>query len=301
MTVSEKYLELGLIGLGRTGETKGWFSGHYGAAMLAVYYMDREFDLPEHVQAGLVRNCESYLERFPDLFKPFAAEEADRRLLDKVVDALRANAERLSHSGHGLAFGFLGLKAFLDRPDMITPSIVDGFAEGLMYATKANPDRYWGIPNYFEFDPQEIEAIPEYRTLEDMAERALAECARIYPGKKLNGKMYHFTGEVEHGLTHGQALMEFERLGYGELTELSLPNHRIQMRLNRQIAPEVMHTEVKEPAFSQITSPKMWEKVYNDPHALKVPYAALYLIDKLPEEKRAEAERNVCKILSQMK
>lgn len=301
MKVGAKYLELGLVALGRSGETGDWFSGHYGAALLAAYYMDKEFDLPEHVQNGLIRTCENFISKLPHLFVPYEAEQADPELINKVVEGLEANAKQLSHSGHGLAYGFLGLKALKERPDLCIPSIVNGFYETLIQATKANVDRYWGIPNYFELDPAEVEVIPEYRNLDDMMERALAECHRICPTQTLNGKRYHFTGEIEHGLTHGQALVEFTKLGYPHLTEMGLPNHRLQMRLNRQVPDEVLHTEIKEPPYASLFAPEHWEKTFNDPHATKVPYAALFMLQSLPEDQRAEAERNVCKIICQFK
>jgi hypothetical protein len=297
--LDEKYLELGLTALGRTGEKPGWFGGHYGAAVLAAYYMDREYDLPEHVQAGLKRMADHFMIIHPDLFLPYENEQADPALMERLLDGLRANAARLSNSGHGLAYGFLALKGLLDRPDLCIPSIVNNFYNCLIESSQGSGDRYWGLEDYSTFGIDQVTDIPEYNSLDDMAERALAECRVIIPDQTIDGKRYHFTGEVEHGLTHAQALIEFHRLGYPELTKSGMVNHRIQMQLNRRIPDFMRETEIKEPPFDSLFAPEYWEKVYNDPHCLKVPYAALYLLHKLPEEKRAKAERDVCKILCQ--
>ncbi|MBL0385160.1 hypothetical protein JJB07_00750 [Tumebacillus sp. ITR2] len=299
--LSEKYLELGLIGLGRAGEEGGWFGGHTGAAVLAAFYMSREENLPEHVQVGLQRMADHFISKFPKLFVPYEKEQADPALLEVVLDGLRANAARLSHSGHGLAYGFLALRALTERPDMLIPSLVNGFSVTLTESSKGSGNRYYGLADYSTFTVEQVTEIPAYNSLQDLAERALEECRVIVPTMTLGEKRYHFTGEVEHGLTHAQALMEFDRLGYSFLTESGMVNHRIQMQLNRRIPEEVLHMEIVNPPFESLFAPEYWENVYDDPHCLKVPYAALYLLNRLPQEKRAKAERDVCKILCQMK
>ncbi|ARU60733.1 hypothetical protein CBW65_06255 [Tumebacillus avium] len=302
--MNERYLELGLTALGRTGEEPGWFGGHYGAAVLAAYYMDREFDLPEHVRTGIQNMADHYIATYPQLFTPYENEQADPALLERIIDGLRANTARLSHSGHGNAYGFLALKALLDRPDMLLPSIVNGFYNCLIASSEGSGNRYYGVEEYSTFTIDQVTDIPEYRNFDDLVERAMDECRHVYPGQVIDGKKYHFTGEIEHGLTHAQALIEYDRLGYPELTAAGLPNHRIQMQLNRNIPVDheaVRGTEIVEPSFTSIFAPEFWGKTYTDPHCLKVPYAALYLLQRLPEEKRAEAEINMCKILVQMK
>lgn len=301
MTINEKYLELGLHALGRSDEIHpGWFGGHFGAALLAAYYMNKEYDLPDHVRIGLKRIADHFIARSPQLFVPYENETPDPTLLNRVIEGLRANAARLSNSGHGLAYGFLALKAFTDRPDLLLPSIVTGFFNTLLDSSQGSGNRYFGLVDYSTYTLEQVTDIPEYRSLDDLGVRALTECSRVIPSATIDGKRYHFTGEVEHGLTHAQALYELARLGYIELTESGMHNHRIQMHLNRRIPEEYLHTEITDPPFETLFAPDYWSQVYNDPHALKVPYAALYLIRKLPADQQPAAERNVCKILCQM-
>ncbi|TCP52176.1 hypothetical protein EV586_11427 [Tumebacillus sp. BK434] len=301
--INERYLELGLTALGRTGEKPGWFGGHYGAAVLAAYYLDRDIDLPEHVRTGIQNMADHLIAASPELFVPYDGEQADPALLERILNGLRANTARLSHSGHGNAYGFLALRALLERPDMLLPSVVNGFYNCLIASSEGPGNRYYGIEDYSRFTVDQVTAIPAYQDLDELAERALEECRHIYPGQVIDGKKYHFTGEVEHGLTHAQALIEYDRLGFPELTEAGLPNHRIQMQLNRTVPvdhEQVRGTEIVVPPFTSIFAPEYWGRTYNDPHCLKVPYAALFLLQRLPEAKRAEAEYNVCKILGQM-
>ncbi|WP_103108174.1 hypothetical protein [Brevibacillus reuszeri] len=300
MRLLDTYVELGVVAMARAA-TAGWFGGHYGAALLAGYYMNQEHELPEHVKAGIERTCEAYRAQQPDWFLPIDEDEApDATLLDQVVAGLEDNVAQLRTSGHGLALGVLALKALRERPDLIRPSIVDGLVKLLKATTEDRQTRYWGIANYFEITEAEIDGIEPYHTTFEMAERAFDELHTVIPGRVIDGLRYHFAGEVVHSVTHAQALTDLERFGYGELVTPGIRNHRVQMYLNRQIPDYVLEDEVKEPAFANIFSPVFWEKTYSDPHALKLPYAALDLLKRLPVEKRAAAERNLCKLLTIM-
>lgn len=300
MRLLDFYLELGVIGMARAAKA-GWFGGHFGAALLAGYYMSREHELPEHVKDGIERTCEEYRRQQPDWFAPLEqAEQADPALLQRVIDGLKKNVNALRTSGHGLALGVLALKALRERPDLIQPSIVEGLALLLEATTEDRQNRYWGIDNYFVITAEDVREVPFYNTTEEMAKRTFGELHTVVPGRVIDGVKYHLAGEVEHSVTHGQALADLERFGYGELALAGLVNHRIQMYLNRQMPEYVLADHVKEPAFTQIFATEYWAKTFADPHALKVPYAALDLLKRLPEEERAEAERGVCKLLTIM-
>ncbi|MGG1660401.1 hypothetical protein [Brevibacillus sp. NRS-1366] len=300
MRLLDSYLELGVVGMARAA-TAGWFGGHYGAALLAGYYMDREHDLPEHVKAGIERTCEAYRLQQPEWFLPLdPEEEADASLLDQVIAGLAQNVAKLRTSGHGLALGVLALKALRERPDLIRPSVVEGLVKLLKATTEDRPTRYFGIDNYFEVTEADIEGIPPYDTTLEMAKWTFAELHTVVPGRVIDGLRYHFAGEVVHSVTHAQALTDLERFGYKELASAGIRNHRVQMYLDRQMPDFVLKDEVGEPAFEQIFSSEFWAKTYSDPHALKLPYAALDLLKRLPVEERALAERNLCKLLTIM-
>lgn len=296
----DEYVELGVVAMARAAE-EGWFGGHYGAALLAGYFMSKEHDLPEHVKDGIERTCESYRTLKPAWFAPQNQEQddkADPRLLDHVLMGLAENVKQLRTSGHGLALGVLALKALRERSDLIRPSIVAGLVKLLKATAVDRPDRYWGIENYFEVTEEQLEGIAPYERIMPMAKHTFAELDAVFPNRVIDGRLYFFEGEVTHSITHAQALSELSQFGYEEMVQSGIRNHRIQMYLNRQRPDSILQDEVKEPAFDHIFSPQYWEKTYKDPHALKLPYAVLDLLKKLPEEERAEAEKNVCKILT---
>lgn len=300
MQIPESYLELGLTALAHSGY-KTWFTGHYGAALLAAYFMDQENDLPEHVQAGLMANCNHLQAEHSDFFVPFQEEDPDPKLIDELVQALKANLVNLRSSGHGVILGVLAMKAINKRPDLCVPAIVKGLSQTLQNTLNDRINRYYGIENYYNLTADDIFGIPRYQTMSDMIEVAFAECEFAAPNQKVGDNYYFFTGELEHGVTFAHALVELKKLGYDELVTVGMETHRLQMYCNRQRPGEVFKEIITEPTVSSIADQAYWSKTYDDPHSIKVPYAAFGLLQHISGDKRIRAEFYVCKVLSQMK
>lgn len=301
--ISDRYLEDGLTALSRGGEV-GWFEGHVGGAYLAAYYMQKEFDLPQDVLQGLAANCRHLRNQHEDWFEPYPPEPAQPELMDQFMEGLLPNLANLSNSGHGVTLAVLGLKALRDRPDMLTPSIVRGLLKLMEDAAVEHKlARYYGIEDYTKLDRSEISLseITPYRNASDLASRALSELGLVLPDQFVDGKYYFFAGELEHGITHAHALIELEQLGYTQLARLGQDNHRMQMILNRLRPQELSNQGVQVPEKASITESAYWSGLYEDPHAIKVPYAALSLLQYVPKERRADMERDVCKLHSLMK
>lgn len=290
----DSYVELGLTAMSRAG-SKGFFDGHYGAALLAAYYMQREHRLPEHVQEGLLRTCVAYQAERPEWFQPYTGEEADPALMQQVLDQLGKNLTVLRRSGHGVTFGTLALRALTERPDLCYPSLIAGLVACLEHTVQDRPTRYYGIPNYLDLTPEELGLAP-YQSPEEMVQLAFAALDVVVPDGTFEENFYFFTGEVEHGVTFAHALVDLGRLGYEELMQQGMRWHRLQMHLNAQRPDEVLASQVVEPDFESVLSPEYWAKTFRDPHGIKVPYAALDLLASHADRERAE--RGVCKILT---
>lgn len=301
--IGDEFLEEGLTALSRGGEV-GWFEGHVGGAYLAAYYMQKEHDLPQEVLQGLAANCRHLRSRHEDWFKPYPPETAQPELMERLIEGLLPNLTNLSTSGHGVTLGVLALKALRDRPDLLTPSIVRGILKLMEDAGGEHKlARYYGIDDYTQLNRSEnlLSDIPPYRDASDLAVRALSELELVLPDQHVEGEFYFFAGELEHGVTHAHALIELERLGYAELAKLGQGNHRLQMKLNR-LRPEALSNQgVNIAEEASITEASYWNRQYEDPHAIKVPYAALSLLQYVPPERRSDMERGVCRLLSLMK
>lgn len=219
MGVPDNYIDLGLNALARSGE-KGWFEGHFGAALLAAYYLDKENDLPDHVKSGLIQNCEHYIGKYPELFAPYSTDEvADLCHIEHVLKGIEANLEGLRSSGHGVILGVLGLKALKDRPDLCKVSIAKGVYQTIMHASKDRQNRYYGIKDYTALSFDDIFGISAYNSLFDLIEVCFAELEIVIPDRKVEDVFYFFTGELEHGVTFAHAIVELEQMGYSDLSK----------------------------------------------------------------------------------
>ncbi|KEO84280.1 hypothetical protein [Tumebacillus flagellatus] len=293
----DQYPALGLTAISRAGRVN-FFDGHVGAAMLAAFFIQRDQEVPEHVREGLSRICEGYQAEHPEWFELFPEEQADPALLAHVVAGIRNNASVLRRSGHGVTFGTLALRALIEFPQLCTPSIVEGLAICLEQTLKDRANRYYGISDYLNLTPEELGLEP-YADVDEMVQRAFDELDVVVPDGVYNEQFYFFTGELEHGVTFAQALVDLGRLGYEDIQREGMRWHRLQMHLNAQRPAEVLERQIVESGFTSVLDPAYWSHSYEDPHAIKVPYAALELLPRV--QNRAEAERGVCKILTQAK
>jgi hypothetical protein len=293
----KEYLEKGITALSRAGE-KGWFSGHYGAAVMAAYYISREKIFVGELQEQLVNRVNDMINLVPEFFVPYPIEAADPEQIDRIVDGISLNLKTLRTSGHGVVLGTLALKGLRDLPHMVTPAIVNGICKILDNACHDGLNRYYGIENYDEIEVYDDE-IPAYQNEHDMIKRAFEECEIVYETQVINNKRYHFVGEKEHGITHAHAIYDLLSMGYVELAQEGFKNHRLQMKLNRMIPP--VPSRIEKSNFTGIMDIKYWSQSYKDPHCLKVPYAALSLLTKLMPEEQKQYEEYVCNILNGMK
>ncbi|WLR50800.1 hypothetical protein LC040_16290 [Bacillus tianshenii] len=297
--IDQSYLEKGLTALAHAG-TKSVFSGHYGAAFLAAYFMNESHDLPSYVQEGLVRNCEQIEQSHSEFFQLFEQATASKDLVDKLVRSIDLNLAQLRSSGHGVILGVLALKALLERPELCTEKIVEGITLLVENAVDDRGDRYYGYDDYRIVESNDVFGIPEYHSIVDMVEVAFAECRFAAPDRKVGNRFYFFSGELEHGVTLAHAIVELDKLGYNSLVKKGLAIHRIQMHLNRQRPEEVLREVVVKPTYSSVFDESYWRQTFTDPHSIKVPYSALSLFKDLSEQKKREAEFNICKVLSNL-
>lgn len=107
MRLLDSYLELGVVGMARAAQA-GWFDGHYGAALLAGYFMDREHELPEHVKDGIERTCEAFRREKPDWFLPLVKDEK----ADMCTAFFTTFALMIAHCS---VYSGLGKMLFLER------------------------------------------------------------------------------------------------------------------------------------------------------------------------------------------
>jgi hypothetical protein len=295
--LEKEYLEKGITALSRAGE-QGWFSGHYGAAVMAAYYISRERIFVGELHDQLVNRVNDMMNLVPDFFQPYPLESPEPQQINRIIDGISLNLKTLRTSGHGVVLGTLALKGLRDAPHMVTPTIVNGICKILDNACQDGLNRYYGIENYDEIEVYDDE-IPAYINEYDMIKTAFEECEVVYETQIIDDKRYHFVGEKEHGITHAHAIYDLLSMGYVELAHQGFENHRLQMKLNRMVPPAPKRIE--KSTFTGILDLNFWSKSYKDPHSLKVPYGALSLLTKLSPDEQKNYEEYVCNILFGMK
>ncbi|MBS7530506.1 hypothetical protein IC619_008385 [Hazenella sp. IB182353] len=295
--MDQSYLQKGLMALANASE-QNVFTGHYGAAFIAAYFMDRENQLPDHVTESITSYLARVEEKQTKFFINIDKSPSVTDDFEPLLRAIKRNLEVLRSSGHGVIYGMLALKAFQHAPQLATELLVQRIAQLIDKALQDRQNRYYQIENYQILTEKDVLGIPVYQSMQDLMELALAECRWVIPDQKVGDDFYFFTGELEHGVTFAHALVELEKMEYKELARHGWHVHRLQMYLNRQVPHHLMNQVVIVSDKASILDEGYWKKEMQDPHFIKVPYAALSLLKNLPTHKRKIAEHHICQILS---
>lgn len=83
--LDESYLVKGLTGRVRA---EGWFNAHWGAGVLAGYYLCRENQLGEQTTSGIKEQSDAVIRLRGAQFAPLPQEPADEALIEDVPAAL---------------------------------------------------------------------------------------------------------------------------------------------------------------------------------------------------------------------
>jgi len=200
--LSERYLMSGLDALCRAHEGDYFADGHRGAAMVSAWFLCREAE----VEAGAVGVIEGLIEAQwagTELFAPFPDERSEPQRLGPIIESMAANVGPLRQAGHNVIFPALALKAFAQRPELVTRTRVEGLCRL--------------IGRFESADDLVLEAgdeLPAFGSPEAMAEYVLAEILRTMHAFEGRGQ-----GWSGHMLTHGRAVLDLLQLGYRDLAQ----------------------------------------------------------------------------------
>jgi len=203
----EHYLTAGLDALARSHPTpdagKGFGDGHRGAAMLSAWFMFEDGLIDARAEAPIRKLADHWL-GWP-LFAPMPPEPAAPHELDRLLAAL--SRSMVTYQSHGVIFPSLALRAFKQRPDLITPSRIAGILRIAEAYTPTEP-------------PAEPLPPPPYAAgpFADEVLAGFVVSATAYRG--------FFQGYSGHILTHGQAIHDLHACGHGNLARKAEPAFR---------------------------------------------------------------------------
>lgn len=221
--LSRDYLIKGITGLSRAAQGDA-NTGHFGAALIAIYFFCRDNAVEEETSFAIAREADKLVARHPALFKPFPSGLGDPKLLETIPNALETNIDRLVAIGHNVIFAALALKALREQPEMITPPVTQGICDVIAW-TSGHP-----VHKIMDFDVSGAtiagdDTLPVYtsrQVIAAFAAREFLNFQRIYYGAH--------RGFVGHLVTHGHALIELDRLGYPELARRGHDAHRLHAK-----------------------------------------------------------------------
>jgi hypothetical protein len=214
----DQHLVAGLDALARSygppaSKDDGFGNGHRGAAMLAGCFMIKEGLAEPEVEAP-IRTLVEYFSRIP-VAAPMEPEAAAPRELDRLLSAL-ARALGTSES-HGAIFPAFALRVFRERPDLITPTRIDGLVRLAEAYTHPEPVEVPASDRPFDAGAWANQAL-----------EAFSGSAQAYRGR--------FQGYTGHILTFAQAVQDLHELGYRDLARRAEVGCRVHFA-NCQLGP----------------------------------------------------------------
>ncbi|MBI1374776.1 MAG: hypothetical protein GC159_18810 [Phycisphaera sp.] len=218
------YLDKGLTGMARA---KGWFESHWGAGVLAGYYLCNENNLgPETVEA-IKSQLDAVIALRDEQFTPLPEQPADASLVERIPEALvPAMRDGVRAHGHAVIFASLSTRALRDAPHMAQPKLVDSLCGLSRQVAKKAPKK-----------PANVQP---YADTQAMIDATFVSLARFEP---LLGRPSVRRPNFTHMITHTEALMNLEMMGYRDLAVAGHVGHRA-------------HIDEPVPAFDDAANPR---------------------------------------------
>jgi hypothetical protein len=194
----ERYLIAGLDALVRSHPTPeaepGFGNGHRAASMISAYFLFKD-GLTEAEAEAPIRALADHWLAWP-IFAPMPQEPAAPGELERLLSALSRSCG--GDAAHGVIFPSLALRAFSERPDLITRSRIDG----LMHIAEAYTLK---------------EPLAEPLPARPFPVGAFAD--QVLAGFVASTVAYRgvFQGGPFHVLTFGQAVQDLQALGHVDL------------------------------------------------------------------------------------
>ena len=289
-----EYLVKGLTGMASTLTRpelkKWWFDGHYGAAVLAGYYLCKENSLDRRTVAAIKAELDKMIESQAALFAPFPDERVDAELIENVPKALGPAIDGgIRAGGHAVIFAALSTKALGDVPDMAQPTIVRGLTRLSRNIAKSRLHKPDGEASY--------------SSTQAMIDATFDSVARF---KDVLGRPSIKRPNFTHMFTHTDALMTLDTLGYADLVKAGHAGHSVHIgptvpRIDREIHPKSNHATLDEVMHSSFWENKenqaQWSRKFNVKtnrnglwlaagHLFKVLYAFHRLSKQIKDEKK---------------
>ncbi len=263
--------------------------GHRGAAILAcAFLLLDELADPEAREA-----IEAEISRLANLDRRLVTEQAaaaastTTTALEPLTAQLTSCLQTLSADGHGVIYGALALRAFSLYPELATVHAIDGITALLKNSQTDNPGRYYGIDDYQDIPASEID-YRRFASVEEAAIYSLRQHRVVIPDQQIDGKLYFFAGDQLHLITHAQALLELDQLGYRELATQGLDSLRKHFYLIEKRQLPANAQPYRAETSHDPRKLEFWRRNKQNEHHSKLGYSVLSLLNLTAAEDQAE-------------
>ena len=269
-------VEKGVIGLANAGLINGgnWFVGHFGAEVLSLAFLLMDDAVNEDVKPLVLSRIEECLSQHEPFFTTEIETTDSPTTLDDLHNVVRNSISELCVDGHHTIYASLAIRAFHVFPELAKPEILDGIIALLKVCADAGFDRYYRFDKTM-FDNKTFKKRFEFNTALDAAATSLALHEKVFSDQKAEGDFYFFAGSRLHLVTHAQALLDMEQLGYSDLVHAGLEGYQKHCICVESSADplDVAPFEVTEKFDPREQA--FWRRGVKNPHHGKLAYAVL--------------------------
>lgn len=284
MLEKEKYLKLGLIALSNSTRFGSWFHGHVGAEILTNTFFLLEFEVSADLERAIIGRIESILTLKSEFFESDLITSIEISSIGEIENKLEQNLKYLSTAGHGVIYGTLALKAIKHLNGWLPNEIRGGIIQLQLNAQRDFPKRYFGYDDY-QNETVDLSSVPKFESPNE-ATRYCIKHQDFFQNQEIDGVHYFFQGNQLHDITHSQALLMLEQMGYDKFCNLGLEQLRKQIKLGQSEPPR------NKPFQSTVTfdpfEPSFWEREVSDEHHYKLAYSIAFSIKHLENISKEE-------------
>lgn len=279
MNPFESHLKLGLIALSRTTKFGSWFYGHIGAEILTNTFFLIEFELSSQLENAIRARIKFVISKHNKFFDSASLDEKGNDSTLEIEKNLKDNLSNLSTAGHGIIYSTLALKAIKALNGWLPTGVKNGLIELQLNAQKDMPNRYLGYHDY-QNSTIDLSDIPVFKNAQEAAKYCLKN-QTIFKNQEIEGEHYFFQGNQLHDITHSQALIMLNQMGYNDLSTLGLEQLRKQIKLGKSQPPKGIQAVSNN--FYDPFDASFWERPVEDEHHFKLAYSVAFLLNNMSE------------------
>lgn len=290
IALDESHLVKGLTAMVRAST---WFPAHWGAGILAGYYLCRDNALGEETTLAIKKQLDAAIATQPGQFAPLPEEQADKALIEEVPKALLpAMQGGLRAHGHAVIFASLSVRAMRDAPHMAQPAVIKGLCGLSRQISKHSPQKPAGSET-------------SYTDTQAMIDALFDSLARFQP---LLGRPSIRRPNFTHMVTHTEALMNLEMMGYSDLAKAGYLGHHAHIgepvpEVDPSIQPEAesvsLETVMSKDYWANPKNQDRWNHKFASPnnpngdwiasgHLFKVLYSYHRLIGRVADKEKVK-------------